>query len=201
MKILVLNCGSSSIKYKMFDLTTKNIPGSGVVEKIGLKGSVIVHEREDGQKVMLEGEILDHETGIEYILGVLTSEKHGCIKTLEGIDSVGHRVVHGGEKFNTSVLITDEVIAIMEKCIALAPLHNPPNLKGIYAIQDLLPDIPQVAVFDTAFHQTLPEHAYRYAQHFHHRPPNGQSESWPWFKLPGCWQRRAGGRTAGYWSQ
>lgn len=162
MKILVLNCGSSSIKYKLFNLKENTVPASGVVDKIGLKGSVIVHKRDDGQKVMLEGEILDHETGIEYILGVLTSEKHGCLKSLDEIDSVGHRVVHGGERFNSSVLITDEVVDIMEKCIALAPLHNPPNLKGIYAIKDLIPDIPQVGVFDTAFHQTMPDYAYMY---------------------------------------
>ncbi len=162
MKILVLNCGSSSIKYKLFDLKTDEVPASGVVEKIGLKGSFIKHENAKGQKVMLEGEILDHNTGIEYILGVLTSDNHGCIKELEEIDAVGHRVVHGGEKFNGSVLINDEVIDMMEKCISLAPLHNPPNLMGIYAIKDLLPSVPQVGVFDTAFHQTMPDYAYMY---------------------------------------
>ncbi len=111
---------------------------------------------------MLEGEILEHRAGIEYILGVLLSEKYGCIKSLDEIDAVGHRVVHGGERFNTSVLITEEVIEILNASIELAPLHNPPNLKGIYAIQELMPDTPQVSVFDTAFHQTMPDYAYMY---------------------------------------
>ncbi len=162
MKILVLNCGSSSIKYKLFDLATNEVAANGVVDKIGLKGSAIKLERPDGQKVLLEGEILDHQTGIEYILGVMTSEKHGCLKDLEEISAVGHRVVHGGEKFNGSVLVTDEVVEMMEKCISLAPLHNPPNLKGIESMKELLPDVPQVAVFDTAFHQTMPDYAYMY---------------------------------------
>lgn len=162
MKILVLNCGSSSIKYKLFDLVTNEVPASGVVDKIGLKGSVIKHQRQDDQVVLLEGEILDHQTGIEYILGVMTSEKHGCLKDLEEISAVGHRVVHGGEKFNGSVLVTDEVVEMMEKCISLAPLHNPPNLKGIESMKELLPDVPQVAVFDTAFHQTMPDYVYMY---------------------------------------
>jgi acetate kinase len=112
--------------------------------------------------VQLEGEILEHRAGIEYIFGVLLSEKYGCIKSLDEIDAVGHRVVHGGERFNKSVLITDEVIEMLEECIELAPLHNPPNLKGIFAIKELLPDTPQVSVFDTAFHQTMPDYAYVY---------------------------------------
>lgn len=163
MKILVLNCGSSSIKFQLFDMGTKDVLSKGLVEKIGLKGSILKLEKENGEKVKFEGEILDHQSGIEYVLGVLTSHKHGCIKNLEEIDAVGHRVVHGGEKFNSSVLITDEVIKEMEDCIDLAPLHNPPNLKGIYAMQDLLPNVPQAGVFDTAFHQTMPKHAYMYA--------------------------------------
>ncbi len=163
MKILVLNCGSSSVKYKLFDMQTRNVIGSGGVEKIGMKGSFLKHNRQDGKTVVLEGEILEHRIAIEYILGVLTSEKHGPIKSLEEIDAVGHRVVHGGEKFNESVIITDDVIKQIEECIEIAPLHNPPNLAGIYAIQDLLPNVPQVAVFDTAFHQTMPEYAYMYA--------------------------------------
>lgn len=134
----------------------------GGIEKIGLKGSFLKLTLPDGQKVILEGEILEHRTGIEYILGVITSEKYGCIKSLSEIDAVGHRVVHGGEKFNSSVLITDEVIKKMEECVELAPLHNPPNLNGIYAVSELMPDVPQVGVFDTAFHQTMPPHAYMY---------------------------------------
>lgn len=162
MKILVLNCGSSSVKYKLLDMTTNEELGSGGVEKLGMKGSFLKHTRKDGQKVMLEGEILEHQVAVEYILGVLTSKKHGAIKSMEEINAVGHRVVHGGEKFNTSVLITDEVIKKIEECIDIAPLHNPPNLAGIRAINELLPDVPQVAVFDTAFHQTMPDYAYMY---------------------------------------
>ena len=136
--------------------------GTGGVEKIGMKGSFLKHTRRDGQKVILRGEILEHQIAIEYILGVLTSEKHGAIKSLEEINAVGHRVVHGGEKFNSSMLITDEVIQKIVECIDIAPLHNPPNLAGIYAISELLPEAPQVAVFDTAFHQTMPDYAFMY---------------------------------------
>jgi acetate kinase len=165
MKILVLNCGSSSIKYQLFNMDSNSwsVMAKGGVEKVGLKGSFLKHEKENGEKVLLEGEIMDHATGIDYILGVMTSERHGCIKSLEEIDAVGHRVVHGGETFNSSVFITDEVITKMKDCIELAPLHNPPNLKGIFAISSLLPHVPQVGVFDTAFHQTMPKHAYMYA--------------------------------------
>ena len=162
MKILVLNCGSSSVKYKLLDMDTNEELGGGAVEKIGMKGSFLKHLRRDGQKVVLKGEILEHQIAVEYILGVLTSAKHGCIETLEEINAVGHRVVHGGEKFNSSVLITDEVIKMIEECIDIAPLHNPPNLAGIRAINELLPAVPQVAVFDTAFHQTMPDYAYMY---------------------------------------
>ena len=162
MKILVLNCGSSSIKYKLFDMDNGDVLAQGGIEKIGLKGSFLKLTLPNGEKVMLEGEILEHQTGIEYILGVITSEKYGCIKTLNEINAVGHRVVHGGEKFNASVLIEDDVIKKIEECIDLAPLHNPPNLNGIYAIKELLPEVQQVAVFDTAFHQTMPDYAYLY---------------------------------------
>ena len=162
MKILVLNCGSSSIKYKVFNMETHEVLAQGGVEKIGLTGSFLKLTLPGGQKVMLEGEILEHRAGIEYILGVLISKKYGCINTLNEIGAVGHRVVHGGEKFNESVLINEEVIDMIEECIDLAPLHNPPNLKGIYAILEFMPGTPQVAVFDTAFHQTLPDYAYFY---------------------------------------
>ena len=163
MKIIVLNCGSSSIKYQLFNMDTHQALAKGVVEKIGLHGSFIKHERNDGDKLYLEGDIYDHQAGIEYVLGILTSAKHGSIKSFEEIDAVGHRVVHGGEKFNASMLITDEVIKNIEECIDIAPLHNPPNLKGIYAMQALLPNVPQVSTFDTAFHQTMPDFAYTYA--------------------------------------
>ncbi len=162
MKILVLNCGSSSIKYQLFEMTGQEVLAKGVIEKIGLKGSFMKHTKGNGEKVIFEGEILDHKGGIEYVLGVLTSAKHGCLKSLDELDAVGHRVVHGGERFNSSVFITNEVVEQMEKCIDLAPLHNPPNLKGIYAMSELVPGIPQAGVFDTAFHQTMEPHVYMY---------------------------------------
>jgi acetate kinase len=162
MNILVLNCGSSSVKYKLLDMVSKEELGAGGVEKIGMKGSFLKHVRRDGQKVILKGEILEHQIAIEYILGVLTSQKHGAIESLDEISAVGHRVVHGGEKFNSSQLITEEVIQKIVECIDIAPLHNPPNLAGIYAINELLPNVPQVAVFDTAFHQTMPDYAFMY---------------------------------------
>lgn len=143
-------------------MESNEVVAQGGVEKIGMKGSFLKLTLPDGQKVQLEGEILEHRAGIEYIFGVMLSKKYGCIESLDEIDAVGHRVVHGGERFNASVLITAEVIEMLEDCIELAPLHNPPNLKGIYAIQELLPDTPQVSVFDTAFHQTMPDYAYVY---------------------------------------
>jgi len=163
MKILVLNCGSSSIKYQLFEMTSKEVLAKGIIEKIGIKGSFLKNTRFDGDKVKLTGEIVDHQIGIEYVLGVLVSKEHGCIKDINEIDAVGHRVVHGGEEFNTSVRITDVVINKIKKYFGLAPLHNPPNLNGIYAMKRLLPDVPQVSAFDTAFHQTMPEYAYMYA--------------------------------------
>jgi len=163
MKVLVLNSGSSSIKYQLFDVDNKVVLAKGSVDKIGMSDSYLQNKRIDGDDVKLEGEILEHKTGIEYVLGVLVSEKHGSVSSLEEIDAVGHRVVHGGEAFQGSVLINDEVIKQIEDCSSLAPLHNPPNLKGIYAINELLPTTPQVAVFDTAFHQTMPKYAYMYA--------------------------------------
>ena len=163
MKIMVLNCGSSSIKYQLFNMSDHSVLGKGVVEKIGLKGAFLKHEKKNGQKVKFEGDILDHQGGIEYILGVLISEKHGCISSLNEIEAVGHRVAHGGEKFKKSVLINDEVKEDIKKVSELAPLHNPHNYKGILAMDLLLPNIPQVAVFDTAFHQTMPAKAFMYA--------------------------------------
>lgn len=139
-----------------------HVMAKGLVDKIGLNGSCLKLHKEDDSDVVFEGEILDHKAGIEYVLGVMTSAKHGCIKELNEISAVGHRVVHGGEQFNSSVRINDAVIAEMEKCIDLAPLHNPPNLKGIEAILELIPEVPQVGVFDTAFHQTMPKHAFMY---------------------------------------
>lgn len=162
MKIIVLNCGSSSIKYQLFEMPSQEVLAKGLVDKIGLKGSLIKHQRNDGTEVKLEGEILDHQTGIEYLLGVLVSDKYGSIKNVNEINAVGHRVVHAGEKFGGSVAISPAVVAALEECIDLAPLHNPPNLEGIYSITRLLPNIPQVGVFDTAFHQTMPDYVYLY---------------------------------------
>ena len=162
MKILVLNCGSSSIKYQLFSMTENRVMAKGVVEKIGLTGSFMKHTKESGNKVKFVGEILDHKTGIEYVLGVLTSSKHGCIKELNEIEACGHRVAHGGEKFSGSAFIDDDVHNEIQKLIELAPLHNPANLKGIDAMAQLIDGIPQVAVFDTSFHHTIPPHAYMY---------------------------------------
>jgi acetate kinase len=163
MKIIVMNCGSSSIKYQLFDMKKLTVLAKGTVEKIGLHGSFLENKREDGDEVKLEGEIYDHQQGIEYILGVLVSKKHGSLESFDEIGAVGHRVVHGGEKFKGSVLITKDVLDQIREVIDLAPLHNPPNLKGIEAMQEMLPKVPQVAVFDTAFHQTIPRYAYTYA--------------------------------------
>ncbi len=163
MKILVINSGSSSIKYQLFDMEKSSVIAKGIVEKIGMLGSFLKNTRDDGDEVKLEGEIVDHQAGIEYMLGVLISKKHGSLQSLEEIDAVGHRVVHGGETFKGSVLINEKVIKKMEEVAELAPLHNPPNLKGIYAVSELLPNVPQVGVFDTSFHQTMPDYAYMYA--------------------------------------
>ncbi len=163
MKILVLNCGSSSIKYQLFDIEKKLVIEKGIVEKIGFKESIIKYKRRDGDKLVINEEIPNHTIGIEKILNLLIDKDYGSLKSFDEIDAVGHRVVHGAEKFNSSVLITDEVVKKMEECIDLAPLHNPPNLKGIAAIKKILPNIPQVGVFDTAFHQTMPDYAYMYA--------------------------------------
>ncbi len=141
----------------------KKVMAKGVAEKVGLKGSFIKLEKEKGEKVRFEGEIIDHQTGIEYILGILSSEKHGCLKDLSDIEAVGHRVAHGGEFFTKSAFIDDTALQQIERLSELAPLHNPANLKGILAMKSLIPGIRQVAVFDTAFHQTIPEHAYMYA--------------------------------------
>ncbi|MGE4432776.1 MAG: acetate kinase [Bacteroidales bacterium] len=162
MKILVLNCGSSSIKYKLFEMSKSEVLAQGGIEKIGLEDSFLKLTKPDNQKVTIHKNIPEHQTGVEMILNVLTSAENGCIQSLSEIQAVGHRVVHGGEKFNESVVITQEVINKVEECIELAPLHNPSNLIGIRAVESLMPGVPQVAVFDTAFHQTMPPKAYIY---------------------------------------
>ncbi len=163
MKILVLNSGSSSIKFQLIDTQNNEVLAKGLAERIGIKGSRVKYTRPQQPEVHFEGDILDHQMAIEYILGILKSEKYGVVKDLSEINAVGHRVVHGGERFKESVLITPDVIKEIEIVSDLAPLHNPANLKGIYAISALLPEVPQVAVFDTAFHQTMPDYAYMYA--------------------------------------
>jgi len=143
-------------------MPSAEVVAKGLVDKIGLKGASIKHYMANGDVLKLEGEILDHQAGIEFVLGVITNKEYGCVGDLNEIGAVGHRVVHAGEKYNGSVAITKEVIEALEECIDLAPLHNPPNLEGIYAITKLLPEVPQVGVFDTAYHQTMTEQAYLY---------------------------------------
>ncbi len=162
MKILVLNSGSSSVKYQVLDMEGEQVLARGIVERIGLAGSRLKHRKGD-RELVVEEEIKNHSGAIELILKYLTHPEHGAIKNPEEIDAVGHRVVHGGEKFSGSVLITDEVIESIRECIPLAPLHNPANLAGILAAREKLPGKPMVAVFDTAFHQTMPPHSYMYA--------------------------------------
>lgn len=163
MKILVLNCGSSSIKYKLFDMTTKEVLAQGGIEKIGLVGSFLKLTLPNGEKKILEKDIPEHTAGIEFILNTLVSPEYGAIKSLDEINAVGHRMVHGGERFSESVLLNKEVLDAFIAYNDLAPLHNPANLKGVNAVSAILPNVPQVGVFDTAFHQTMPDYAYMYA--------------------------------------
>ncbi|MCF0184547.1 MAG: acetate kinase [Bacteroidaceae bacterium] len=162
MKILVLNCGSSSIKYALYDMTDRSVITSGGIEKIGMPDSFITVKL-NGEKHRMERPIEEHTAGVKWIFEVLTAGDYAVLKSLEELDAVGHRMVHGGERFNQSVRLTDEVLKAFEECNDLAPLHNPANLKGVAAVTALLPDIPQVGVFDTAFHQTMPDYSYMYA--------------------------------------
>ncbi|MCF0186310.1 MAG: acetate kinase, partial [Bacteroidaceae bacterium] len=163
MKILVLNCGSSSIKYQLFEMDTKTVLAKGGIEKIGLDDSFIKVTLPNGEKKTIMEYIPEHTKGVELIFKVLTDPEIGAIKSLDELDAVGHRMVHGGEKFAKSVMLNDEVLDAFKACNDLAPLHNPANLKGVNAVTALLPNIPQVGVFDTAFHQTMPDYAYMYA--------------------------------------
>lgn len=162
MKILVLNCGSSSIKYKVYEMPVGTVMAQGLAEKIGLPGSRIKHSVDGGRKIELNEDVKNHRNGIAKIFDLLLDKDHGCLSGMEEIDAIGHRVVHGGEDFTGSVVIDDAMIAAMKKNIELAPLHNPPNLEGIYAINSLLPGKLQVGVFDTAFHQTMPKYSFLY---------------------------------------
>lgn len=163
MKILVLNCGSSSVKYKLINTNNNDTLAEGGVEKIGLEDGFLKFKRQDGSKEIVDLGMTDHNGAISAILHNLTDAKEGCVKSFDEIDAVGHRVVHGGEKFNKSVLINDDVIAKIKECYNIAPLHNPANMTGIEAITALMPNVPQVGVFDTAFHQTMPAKSYMYA--------------------------------------
>jgi len=162
MKVLVLNCGSSSIKYQFIDTENESALAKGMVERIGMTGAVLSHSRHDGESIKIVGEILDHQIAIEYVTAILLSPNHGVIKAIQDIDAIGHRVVHGGETFSASVLINNEVIKVLQDNIELAPLHNPPNIKGILAVTRLLPNTPQVGVFDTAFHSKMPPRSFLY---------------------------------------
>ena len=166
MKILVLNCGSSSIKYALYNMDDKSVITSGGIEKIGLPDSFITVKL-NGEKHKMERPIAEHTAGVQWIFEVLTTGDYAVLKNLEELDAVGHRMVHGGEKFNKSVRLTPEVMEAFAACNDLAPLHNPANIKGVNAVSALLPNIPQVGVFDTAFHQTMPDYAYMYALPYH----------------------------------
>ena len=161
MKVLVINCGSSSLKYQLIDSESERVLAKGICERIRLDG-VLTHQAPGKEKITVEAPMPDHSAAVKLVLEKLLDEKVGAIKSLDEINAIGHRVVHGGEKFASSALIDDAVLAAIEECNDLAPLHNPANLIGISACQSLMPDVPQVAVFDTAFHQTMPNHAYIY---------------------------------------
>ena len=163
MKVLVINCGSSSLKYQVLDMTTEALLCKGLVERIGMDGAVITHEKIGMDKVVNETPMEDHKAAIALVLEAIQDSEHGVVESMDEIGAVGHRVVHAGEKYASSVLITDDVIKALEECIDLAPLHNPPNLLGIAACQELMPGTPMVGVFDTAFHQTMPPGSYIYA--------------------------------------
>lgn len=163
MKILVINCGSSSLKYQLIDMETEELMAKGLVERIGIEGSRIKHETIGKEKKTIETPMQDHKRALELVMESLTNEEYGAIKSLDEIDAVGHRVVHGGEDFAKSVVIDEKVLKGIEDNVEIAPLHNPPNIMGIKACQRLLPNVKQVAVFDTAFHQTMPAESYIYA--------------------------------------
>lgn len=163
MNVLVLNCGSSSVKYKLFQMPEGKVLAQGGVEKLGLSDSFLKLKLPSGEKVVLEKDMPEHTVAIDFILKTITGSEYGCIESLSEIDAVGHRLVHGGDKFSESVVITDAVVESVKQCIDLAPLHNPSTLKGVAAVTELIPGVPQVGVFDTAFPQTMPQRAFMYA--------------------------------------
>lgn len=162
MKIFVVNCGSSSLKYQLIDMEKQDVIAKGLVERIGIAGSVLTHQPNNSDKVVIEEDMPTHKEALKNVIDALINKDYGVIKSMDEISAVGHRVVHAGEKFAFSVVINDEVINALKECIDLAPLHNPPNIIGIEACKQLMPDVPMVGVFDTAFHQSMPKHAYIY---------------------------------------
>ena len=162
MNILVINCGSSSLKYQLINSESEEVLAKGLCERIGIEGSAIVHQPKDGEKIKSEVDMPNHTAAVKYVIEKLTDPQVGVIKSLDEIDAVGHRIVHGGEKFATSVVLNDEVLEAIEQCNDLAPLHNPANLIGINSCREIMPNVPMVGVFDTAFHQTMPKKAYLY---------------------------------------
>jgi len=164
MNVLVINCGSSSLKYQVLDMRSESLLAKGLVERIGIEGSVITHEKTgDNEKFKFVVPMANHTEAIAHVLEAVTHPEHGVVKSMDEIGAVGHRVVHAGEKYHSSVIITEDVIAALEECIELAPLHNPPNLAGIAACKALMPNTPMVGAFDTAYHQTMPPESYIYA--------------------------------------
>ena len=162
MNVLVINCGSSSLKYQLINSESEGVLAKGLCERIGINGSAITHQPEGGEKITTEVEMKNHTQAVQYVIEKLTDKEVGVISSLDEIDAVGHRVVHGGEKFASSVVITDEIVKAIEECNDLAPLHNPANLIGINSCKEIMPNVPMVAVFDTAFHQTMPKKAFLY---------------------------------------
>lgn len=162
MKILVLNCGSSSIKYALYNMEDCSVMAQGGAERVGLDGAFVKVKLPNGEKREIKHDIPEHTEGVKFIFQLLTDSEIGAIKSLDEIDAVGHRMVHGGEKFAHSVILNEEVMEAFKECIDLAPLHNPANIKGVMAVHELMPGMKQVGVFDTAFHQTMPKHAYLY---------------------------------------
>lgn len=162
MKVLVVNCGSSSIKYQLFEMDNELVLAKGLVERIGLEGSILTHQPTGKEKKVINANITNHVIGISLVLEALTDANYGVISNMNEIDAIGHRGIHGGEKFSDSVLINENVIKAIEECNDMAPLHNPPSISGINACTELMPNVPQVIVFDTAFHQTMPKHAFMY---------------------------------------
>ena len=172
MKVLVINCGSSSLKYQLIDMENEGVLAQGLVERIGIEGSILT-QKVNGEKYIVKEPMESHKDAIRLVLEALVDEKHGVIKNMDEISAVGHRVVHGGEKYSKSVLVDDDVMAYLEECVKLAPLHNRPNIIGIEACKALMPNTPMAVVFDTAFHGTMPKEAYSYALPYELYKENG----------------------------